>query len=90
MFGHGEDVLVAAATEIHHDDLVAIHRRGEFRDVSQSVRGLERRDDTFGPGAELESRQRFLIGGGDVFDPPDLVQPGMLRPDAGIIRSGTD
>ena len=34
--------------------------------------------------------ERFLVGGGGVFDPLDLVQPGMLGADAGIVEAGGD
>ena len=52
--------------------------------------GFQRRDDALGPRAELERRQRLLVGGGDVFDAADVVQPGMFRPDAGIVEAGAD
>ena len=58
--------------------------------MRQRVRGLERRNDSLGARAQLKRRQRFLIGRRYVFDAADVMQPGMLRPDAGIIQPRTD
>ncbi len=58
--------------------------------MRQRVRRFQRRNDALGAGAELERLQRLLVGRGDVFDAADIVQPGMLRPDAGIVQAGAD
>ena len=37
-----------------------------------------------------ERGERLLVGGGEKFHAPDVVEPGVLRPDAGIIEAGRD
>jgi hypothetical protein len=53
-------------------------------------RAFQRRDDALSLAAELEGLQRLVVGDRDVFDAADVVQPGMLRPDAGIVEAGRD
>ena len=90
MLGDGEDVLVASPAQIHQDDLVLAHRRRELRHMRQRMRRLQRRNDALGPRAKLERRQRLLVGRRHVLDAADIMQPGMLRPDARIIQPGAD
>ena len=66
------------------------HGWGQFRHVGQCVGRFEGRNDAFGAGAKLESGQRFLVGGGDIFDAADVVQPGMFGADAGVVEAGAD
>ena len=62
----------------------------QFLDMGQSVRRFQGRNDPLGLGAQLKRVQRFPIRRRNVFDPADVVQPGVLRPDAGVIEAGTD
>ena len=41
-------------------------------------------------GAELEGVERLLVGRRHVGDAAGVAQPGMLRPDAGIVEAGGD
>ena len=49
MLGDREDVLVAAAAEIHDDDLVLAHGRGELDHLGERMRRLQRRHDPLVP-----------------------------------------
>ena len=69
VLGGGEDVLVAAPAEIHHDDLVLAHGRGALDHFGQRMGRLQRRDDALGAGQELESLQRFGVHDRHIFDP---------------------
>ena len=64
--------------------------RRQFRHVRERVAGLERRQDAFELRAELKRRQRLGVGDGYVLDPPDVVQPGVLRPDSRIVEARRD
>ena len=88
--GDGEDVLVAAAAEIEHEQMVARQSRRDLRDMGQSMRRLERRDDALHARAELEGLERLVVVDRDVLDAAEIVEPGMLRPDAGIVEPGRD
>ena len=59
MVGDGENVLVAAAGDIHHHQMIARLLRRDVGDFRQRMRGFQRRDDAFEPGAELEGVQRL-------------------------------
>ena len=54
------------------------------------MRRLQRGNDALQPGAELEGLQRLRIRGRHVFRPPDILQPGVLRPDSRIVEAGRD
>ena len=90
VIGDGKDILVAPAAEVHQHDAVFSNLAGDFADAGQCMGWLQRRDDTFNFRAELEGLQRLLIGGGDIGGPPHIMQPGMLRPDPGIVESRGD
>ena len=60
--------------------------RCELDNLGDRMRGFQRRDDAFQSRQQLKRRQRFLIGRGKIGHAAGLVQPGMLRPDAGIIQ----
>jgi hypothetical protein len=47
MFGDGENVLVAAAGEIDHHQVILREFRRQLRDFRQGVRRLERGNDAF-------------------------------------------
>lgn len=48
---------------------------------------LQRRDDAFQTRTELEGVQRLAIGGRNIVDAANIMQPGMLRANAGIIQA---
>ncbi len=52
--------------------------------------GLQRRDDALGAAEVVEGVERFLVGDADVFGAADLLQPGMLGPDTGVVQAGAD
>src|SRR5690606_25767794 len=78
--GNGEDILIAAPRQIDDDDVVFRPVRRDFGKMRERMRGFKRRDDPFQPAAELERVERLLVRGVDIFHPPDIMQPGMLRP----------
>src|SRR5215208_1223370 len=60
--GDGEHVLVAAAAEIHHQQIVLGQSWRELGDMRQRMRRLECRDDALELAQELERRQRLVVG----------------------------
>src|SRR5229473_326469 len=68
--------------------MVARFFRREPRGGGDRMGGLERRDDPLQPAAELEGRERLLVGRRNIGRAAGLLQPGMLRSDAGIVESG--
>ena len=49
--------------------------RRYFRDMGESVRGFERRENPFELRHQLEGGQRFLVGDADITDALSIVQP---------------
>ena len=90
MVGDRENVLVPAATQIHKNDRVLAHAGRDLDDVRERMGGFQCRDDAFGSRAKLEGLERLLVGCGDVLDPADIVQPGMLGPHTGVIKARAD
>ena len=84
------DVLVAAPREVDEQMLVAFHRRRQLHRVGDGVARLERRDDALGAAEAVERRQRLVVGDADVLGPADVVQPGVLGADAGVVEAGRD
>src|SRR6476660_5095642 len=51
---------------------------------------FQRRDDPLGPAETMEALERLVVGNRDVARPADVLEPGMLRADAGVIESSRD
>src|SRR3546814_14630659 len=84
------DLLVATPAQVHDDDLFARHLRRQLADVRQRVRRLQRRDDSLYARAQLEGVQRLPVGGRDVLGAADVVPPGMVGPDYGMVEAGRE
>src|SRR3989338_9535435 len=80
-------VFVAAAGEIHDDELVLSKRRRDFERIGDGVRGFERRNDTLGHREQLECGERFLVRGMGIQDSPLVVEVRMLGADARIVET---
>ena len=48
---------------------------------------LEGRNDALKLAAELKGGERFLVGCGHILHALHVIQPGMFRADAGIIKA---
>src|SRR5690606_32600364 len=90
MLGHREDVLVAAPAHVHDQKITLRQCWGKLADVGERMRRLQRRDDALQPRAELEGLQRLPVRHGGVGDPPAVLEPGVLRPDARIVEARRD
>ena len=64
--------------------------RRQLAHLGQRMGRLQSGNDAFEAAAELEGVQRLLVGGGEIFHPAHVPQPGMFRPDAGIIEARRD
>ena len=84
------EVLVAAAGEIDHQQVIRGLARRNVAELGQRMARLERRDDAFEPAAKLERGERFLVGRGQELDPPEIGEPRVLRPDARIVETGPE
>ena len=51
---------------------------------------LERGNDAFGAAQVVEGLERFGVGDADIFRALELLQPGVLGADAGIVEAGSD
>ncbi len=80
MLGDGEDVLVAAAAHVHHDDVVSGQVRRDLDDMRQRMAGLQRGNDAFQRAAQLERAKRLVIRDADIFGAADVLQPGVFGP----------
>src|ERR1700722_3378827 len=86
-FSDGEDILVAAAGERHDDDGILRHSRRDARDMGERMCRFERRND---PLLARQCRKRvecFAIGGGEIFHPALILEPGMFGTDARIVEA---
>jgi hypothetical protein len=88
--GDGEDVLVAAAAEIHQHDALRPQVAGDLADAGEGVGGFEGGDDALQFGAELEGGESLVVGGADVLGATDVMQERVLRADAGVVEAGAD
>src|SRR5690606_41431949 len=79
----GMHVLVAAAGEIDVNGTVLRHRRRDARGMRQRVARLERRQDAFDAAAVVEGGERLVVVDDDVLRTPGVLQPCVLRTDAG-------
>ena len=64
--------------------------RRELRHVGQRMRGFERRNDALELAQKMEGLERLVVGRRDIFRAAAFLEPGMLRPDAGIVEAGRD
>ena len=51
---------------------------------------LQRRNDAFQAAEQLDAFQRLVVGGIGVLGAAQVAQPGVLRPDAGVVQPGAD
>ena len=80
-------VLVAAAGEIDHHQVILRLLRRELEHLGDGVRRLERRDDAFELGQELKGLERLVIGRRQEGDAAEIGEPGMLGADARIVEA---
>ena len=71
----GLQILVAAAGEIDHHQMILRLFRRELQNLGDGVRGLQRRDDALKLGQERKGVQRLVIGRRQKGDAADVVQP---------------
>ena len=86
--GHREDILVAAATHIHADDVVTGQFWRNLHDMGQRVGWLERGNDALHFTAQLERLKGLAVCDRDILRAADIVQPAVLRANTGIIEPG--
>ena len=80
------EVLVPAPRKVDQDRLVPAERGQEAQRPGQSVTALQRGKDAL-PMAERPKRgERLLVGHPLVAGPSLILQPGVFRPDAGIVE----
>ena len=88
--GNGGAVLVAPARYVDDHDLILPHGRGQLHGVGHGVGRLDGGDDALHAGQVLEGVHGLVVGDGHVFRPPGVVQPGVLRADAGVVQPRRD
>src|SRR5438552_1659480 len=54
------------------------------------MRGFEGGNDALELAEKMESVERLIVGRRNIFRPAAFLEPGMLRPDAGIVEAGRD
>ncbi len=82
MAEHDAEVLVPAAREPDED-----HVAVEVERARERVRGLERGDDPFALGQQVEGGERLLVGRGHVLGPAGVAQEGVLGADARVVEA---
>ena len=83
-------VFVAAAGKRDDDDLVLAHLRRQTHRMVYRMRRFDGRNDALCARQILEGRDCLIITYPDIFGPADIMEPCVLRADAGIIQSGRD
>ena len=58
--------------------------------LAKACAGSSAGNDAFELRAELEGVKRFLVGRREIGHPADVVEPGVLGPDARIVEPGGD
>jgi hypothetical protein len=82
------EILVAAAGEIDHHQMIFGLFGASFDTLAMACAGSSAGMMPSSREQQLERRQRLVVGRGENIDAAGVVQPGMLRPDAGIIQAG--
>ena len=72
---NGFEILVAAAGEIDHHQVILRLFRREVQDLGDGVRRLQRRNDAFELGQKLERVERLVVGRRQKDHAADIVQP---------------
>ena len=81
------DVLVAPARQADDHALVAAHLGCELPGLRHRVRTLDRADNTFRPREIFESLHRLVVRDRHILRAADIMQPGVLRADPGIVEA---
>src|ERR1700733_2632787 len=82
------EVLVAAAGQVDHHQVIAGLLWREIKHLGDSVRRFQRRDDAFQLGEKLEGVERLIVGRRKKRDAAYIVEPRVLGPNARIIEAG--
>ena len=83
-------VFVAATTEIHDDDFIALHFRSHLRDVRDGMGAFECWDDALEFRQILKALQRFTVGGEGVFHAALVMKHRVLGADCRVVETGAD
>ena len=86
--GDGRAVLVAPAGNVDNDDLIPAHGRGQLSGVGHGMGGFDGGNNALHAAEILKGIHGLRVGDGDVFRPSDVMEMGVLRPDAGVIKAG--
>src|ERR1019366_7713004 len=84
---HRDDILVAAAREIHEERGALRVARRLFNRPRYGVRRLKGRNDAFRLGEAVECRESRIVADGDVARPPELGEARMLGTDRGVVEA---
>src|SRR6266699_6676413 len=76
-------VLVAAAREVHQQDRLLRQAARQLGGMGERMRGFKSRDDAFATAQLVKCAERFVVGHRDIFGAPAVLEPGVLRADAG-------
>src|SRR5690349_21362068 len=88
--GNGIEVLVAAARDVHHHQVILRLQRRYVEQPRDRVGRLERRDDALELAAQLERGHRLVVGRREEVHPFHVVEPSVLGADARIIEPRRD
>src|SRR5215203_1209048 len=78
-FAHTIYILISASGKVHNKDLIALHITRRFDCLRDSVRRLERRNDTFEFRQELKRFKGVAVRDRNVLDTTSVMQECMFR-----------
>ena len=67
------NIFVAASRTVHDDDRIPVETRRDFRDVSDSMRRFQSRNNAFCFRQQLEAGERFFVSGVIVLHPAKIA-----------------
>src|SRR5947209_4037774 len=88
MFRRRYNIFVSAPRTVHDYDRVRVETRRNSRHVSDGVSRFQSRDNSFCFRQQLETGERFFVGGVIVLHPTKIAQIAVLWTNRGIIESG--
>src|SRR5207302_10812492 len=88
--GNGMTVLVAAAREVDEQDRLLRQGARELGGMGERVRGFKSWDDALATAQFVKCVERFVVGHRDIFGAPAVLEPRVLRADAGVVEPGRD
>lgn len=84
------DILITTTRQADDNILILLHGLGQLKSAPNTVRSLERRDDTLQLGHQTETLKGLSIRGSHELGAQGILPVGQFGTDTGVIETGRD